>query len=104
VLLYLTPQGQGNNIDLNTLTDPASGWTLERANDINSSGWIVGQGINPQGESHAFLLIPKTPCLYTITGDLNDDCKVDFADFATMAMNWLVDCGVEPTDPACIPK
>ncbi|MHC4559168.1 MAG: hypothetical protein ACYS80_17905 [Planctomycetota bacterium] len=53
------PTGAGNNIDLNTLIDPASGWTLRSANDINNSGWIVGSGINPQGERHAYLLIPE---------------------------------------------
>jgi len=36
--------------------------------------------------------------------DLNDDCKVDFADFALMAENWLVDCRLDPTNPACVPK
>jgi len=99
------PSGAGNNIDLNTLIDPASGWTLTyNAYDINASGWIVGQGYNQKGERHAFLLVPKQPCLYTLAGDLNDDCKVDFADFAVMATNWLVDCGLHPTDPACVPK
>ena len=52
------PTGAGNNFDLNTLIDPVSGWTLVSANDINKSGWIVGDGINPYGESHAFLLVP----------------------------------------------
>jgi len=99
------PSGAGNNIDLNTLIDPASGWTLTyNAYDINASGWIVGQGYNQKGERHAFLLVPKQPCLYTLAGDLNDDCKVDFADFAVMATNWLVDCELHPTDPACVPK
>jgi probable HAF family extracellular repeat protein len=96
--------GGGNNIDLNTLIDPASGWTLMYAYDINNSGWIVGYGINPQGEEHAFLLVPKPSCDYKLAGDLNDDCKVDFADFAVMATNWLVDCELYPTDPACVPK
>ena len=96
--------GAGNNIDLNTLIDPASGWTLRYANDINNSGWIVGSGRNPQGEYHAFLLVPKPPCLYRLAGDLSDDCRVDFADLAVMAANWLVDCAAVPTDPACVPK
>jgi len=106
------PTGAGNNIDLNTIIDPPIGWTLMYAYDINNSGWIVGQGLvggggprrNAQGEYHAFLLVPKPPCLYTLAGDLNDDCKVDFYDFAIMAANWLVDCWIEPTDPACVPK
>ena len=57
------PTGNGNNIDLNTLIDPASGWELETANCINDSGWIVGVGINPDGQEHAFLLIPEPATL-----------------------------------------
>jgi probable HAF family extracellular repeat protein len=99
------PTGAGNNIDLNTLIDPNSGWFLYYALDINASGWIVGGGYNPQGEDpRAFLLVPKSQCAYKLVGDLNDDCKVDFADFAVMATNWLVDCELYPTDPACVPK
>jgi uncharacterized membrane protein len=51
--------GQGNNIDLNTLIDHSSGWTLKIAYSINNNGWIVGVGINPDGDSHAFLLTPE---------------------------------------------
>jgi hypothetical protein len=61
------PTGAGNNIDLNTLIDPASGWTLTSAHDIHNSGWIVGQGINPQGELHAFLLVPE-PATFALLG------------------------------------
>ena len=43
-------------------------------------------------------------CQYSLAGDLNDDCEVDFEDFALMCVNWLVDCYVEPVDGACIPK
>ncbi len=93
--------GAGNNIDLNSVIDPASGWTLKSAYDINATGWIVGWGYNPQGKRRAFLLVP---CLYRLAGDLNGDCKVDFADFAEMAANWLVDCAFDPTNPACVPK
>lgn len=74
------PTGAGNNIDLNTLIDPASGWTLERADDINSSGWIVGSGINPQGEQHAFLLIPHSSKYSGGTGDPNDSYQIATAE------------------------
>ncbi len=44
-------------LDLNNLILPASGWELELARDINSSGQIVGYGqIN--GRKRAFLLTP----------------------------------------------
>jgi hypothetical protein len=55
-----------------------------------------------------------------LAGDLNDNCKVDFRDFAElapdwlifydmtdlaeMAADWLINCNVNPGDPACVPK
>jgi probable HAF family extracellular repeat protein len=45
-------------IDLNTLISPDSGWVLGSANAINDNGWIVGTGLNPQGQASAFLLEP----------------------------------------------
>jgi probable HAF family extracellular repeat protein len=53
------PTGGGDNIDLNTLIDPSLSWTLQRAYSVNSDGWIVGVGINPDGYAHAYLLIPE---------------------------------------------
>ncbi len=55
------------------------------------------------GERHSLVLIGQ-PCLYVLAGDLNDDCKVDFSDFALLAANWLIDCNIDPNDPACVPK
>ena len=46
----------GTMTDLNSLIP--SGWILEVANAINDNGQIVGQGINSQGQSDAFLLTP----------------------------------------------
>ena len=39
-----------------------------------------------------------------LSGDINNDCKVDFYDFAIMAENWLIDCQANPSNPACVPK
>jgi len=47
----------GQTSDLNDLIDPASGWTLREANDINDAGQIVGTG-EVNGETRAFLLTP----------------------------------------------
>ena len=58
---FFDSTGSGNNIDLNTRINPASGWTLLYASGINNNGWIVGQGINSLGQTHAFLLLPEPP-------------------------------------------
>jgi hypothetical protein len=85
---------------------------------LRSDGSIVGWGWNGSGEATpptgnnyiaisagwAHSLGLKQVCLYVLSGDLNDDCKVDFYDFAMMAGNWLIDCNIEPTNPACIWK
>lgn len=59
-------------------------------------------------------------CNYVLASDQNDDCRVDFIDHAILAQsmtekidfqqvavlaeNWLIDCCIEPTNPACVPK
>lgn len=43
--------------DLNSLIDPATGWILVEARDINESGQIVGWGMH-NGKHSAFLLTP----------------------------------------------
>src|SRR3989338_7854441 len=50
--LYL----DGSMLDLNDLIDPSSKWRLNRATAINNAGQIVGNGINPSGQKHGFLL------------------------------------------------
>ncbi|MGR8931791.1 MAG: HYR domain-containing protein [Gammaproteobacteria bacterium] len=51
---FLWQNGVGMQ-DLNTLIDPASGWTLLEAHAINDKGNIAGIGLL-NGEKHAFLL------------------------------------------------
>ena len=48
----------GGMQDLNGLIAPAAGWFLESAAAINDHGEITGIGVNPAGQTHAFLLIP----------------------------------------------
>jgi len=82
------------------------------------AGSIVGWGFNANGqatppagnnfvaiaagEGHSLAI--KRNCEYVLAGDLNDDCKVDFSDFEILADNWLIDCNLNPSDPACVPK
>ncbi|HLH05812.1 MAG TPA: hypothetical protein VKW78_01100 [Terriglobales bacterium] len=48
----------GEMIDLNTAIPPNSGWVLQFSYSISDRGEIVGLGVNPDGESHGFLLTP----------------------------------------------
>jgi probable HAF family extracellular repeat protein len=84
--------GAGNNIDLNTLIDPASGWTLLCAYDINASGWIVGDGFNPQGEHHAFLLIPVYTKYSGGMGEPNDPYQIATAEDLMLLGESPEDC------------
>ncbi len=43
-------------------------------------------------------------CEYMLSGDLNDDCRIDFYDFAVMASNWLIDCTTDPSNLQCVHK
>jgi len=91
--------GDGNNILLNDLIDPDSELVIEEAYGINDDGWIVGLGrYNRLGSYRAILLKPVT-CTEPLAGDVNDDCKVDLADFAIISNNWL-GCNLDPPE-AC---
>jgi len=74
---------------------------------LRSDGSIVGWGDNEYGQATLpagndfvaiatgwdySLAIRRGPCQYALAGDLSDDCRVDFADLAIMAANWLIDC------------
>lgn len=61
------PTGLGRNIDLNLLIDPSCGWQLNEARAINNNGYIVGWGMNPDWEAHAFLLVPEPATLLLFT-------------------------------------
>ncbi|HNB89648.1 MAG TPA: HAF repeat/PEP-CTERM domain-containing protein, partial [Plasticicumulans sp.] len=58
--------------DLNALIDPASGWTIRGATDINDAGWIVGYGNDGGIDTRALLLVPLAaipePDLLTLIG------------------------------------
>jgi len=54
--------------DLNDLIPADSGWVIESADDINDSGAIVGYGTGPDGQRHAFLLVPEPAMLLLLAG------------------------------------
>lgn len=60
--------------DLNHLSPPNSGWFLVSGDGVNDAGQIVGNGINPYGQHHAFLLSPvetKSSTATTLATSLN---------------------------------
>ncbi len=84
---------------------------------LKSDGSIVGWGNNDYGQvtppdGNDFVAIAagdhslaiKYVCQYELAGDLNDDCRVNLLDFAKIAENWLIDCNIDPNNPACVPK
>jgi probable HAF family extracellular repeat protein len=63
----------GVMVDLNTLLDSSgAGWTLLSAASINDLGQIVGYGINPSGNTEAFLLdvVPEPSACALLIGGL----------------------------------
>ncbi|MBP8605655.1 MAG: PQQ-binding-like beta-propeller repeat protein [Phycisphaerae bacterium] len=43
-------------------------------------------------------------CPYALTGDLDSNCSVNMTDLMILAENWLVDCSLQPANPACQQK
>ena len=60
-------------------------------------------GINPLGQTEAWLSDVSVPCNYIVSGDLDGNCKVELIDFAMVAAHWLIDCIAEPENPECVP-
>jgi probable HAF family extracellular repeat protein len=48
----------GDIVDLNSLVSPSSALQLKSATNINDRAEIAGTGVTPNGDQHAFLLIP----------------------------------------------
>ncbi|MFO0828168.1 MAG: hypothetical protein U0572_08455 [Phycisphaerales bacterium] len=71
----------GAIVDLNTLIDAESGWTLTRANSIDAAGRIAGVGKHG-GVWRAFVLTPHN------AADLNNDGVVDSLDLAILLGAW----------------
>ncbi|MGA8440735.1 MAG: hypothetical protein WB714_21090 [Candidatus Sulfotelmatobacter sp.] len=67
---------QGRLIDLNAFVPPDSGLVLEEADFINDRGEIIGFALLPNGDEHAFLLIPCDQ-------DRPEDCEDDTSNFAS---------------------
>jgi len=73
----------GALIDLNSVIDPASGWHISEAYDVNSSGQIVGVA-----NGHAVLLNPVLSEPVKLKGDANGDGKVNFDDYLVLESSF----------------
>jgi len=76
----------GVAVDLNTLIDPVSGWTLNRADAISNTLWIGGSGaFDPDGagglDAYARLFLIQVPVPSALPGDYNQDGTVDATDY-----------------------
>ena len=79
---------------LDDLIPPDSGWDLDFPLGINDVGQIVGEGVAPNGERHAFLLTLIGP------GDIDHDGDVDVTDLLLLLSAWgsCADCDDCPAD------
>jgi hypothetical protein len=113
----LGPAWDGNVYLIKTYPDGNSQWQRtfggsyddggRSVQQTSDGGYIIAGGISSLGAgSYDIYLIKLSSevCQYALAGDMNNDCKVDFYDFAIMAANWLIDCNIEPNDPSCVPK
>src|SRR5687768_18049494 len=50
--------GSTDALDLNTMIDPAAGWVLKDAWDINDAGQIIGRATSSSGAVGFYLLTP----------------------------------------------
>ena len=83
----------GTMLDLNSLIDPRSGWMLESATGINSSGQIIGSGTDPAGQlDQGFFLtpIPEPSAIALLLASAA--CLLAFAWRRRTRRRWIVAC------------
>jgi hypothetical protein len=116
--------GQGTTVAGNDFVKIATGAEYNLA--LKRDGSVTGWGRNDSGQAsppleNDFVAIAagelhspaiRQSCEYTLLGDINGDCRVDFYDFCEedfdgfveLVSNWLIDCNADSENPACVPK
>ena len=92
----------GNELGVVTYNGSSNGDDSPSAVTVDSLGNVYVTGWSQDSGYYDYLTIKYVPsytCTTIITGDFNNDCKVDFADFAIMSLHWL-ECNLEPQE-AC---
>jgi hypothetical protein len=80
-------------VDLNTLIDPLSGWTLNSATAISNTGWIGGIGLfDPDGpgeqEAYDRLFLIQLPASSELPGDYSGNGTVGPEDYGLWKANF----------------
>ncbi len=92
----------GNELGVARYDGPSNGDDNPSAIVIDSLGNVYVTGWSQDSGYYDYLTIKYAPsytCTTIITGDFNNDCEVDLADFAIMSLHWL-ECNLEPQE-AC---
>jgi uncharacterized delta-60 repeat protein len=81
--------GQGNN------TDYARAVTLDSLGNV----YVTGESLGDTDTDYATIKYIQNECISKIEGDFNNDCRVNFEDFAVFMSHWL-ECNLAPSS-AC---
>jgi pimeloyl-ACP methyl ester carboxylesterase len=108
--VFADPNFDDFTIEYNTIGETGGAAPSYGSTNMVSSAdplWVffggAGDGVNSARAIVDDIVVETVdiPCLYTIEGDFNGDCKVNIADLKLMVDNWLVDCKAKPYSPEC---
>lgn len=94
--LYISDTGYGSANAWKTITGIVRGQWNRNMAGIGIGGYSDGVAlVSGQAYLDNFVIDSGTLCDGLSDMDLNEDCKVDFKDFALFALEWL-DCNMDP--------